>query len=374
MPDSSQKNDWLHHRQDEVDAAYLYEQLATLDQNPRQRKIFEKLAGVENRHAEMWDKILTEHGIALPPREPSLKARLQAWAAKRFGPGFLLSMMLREEGAEVKAYLKLHSDSEEGTAKTAALRLAQESAQHASTLQDLAGTEGEPWHQAESGDLLRNIVYGFNDGLTANFGLVAGVVGGGANHYLVLLSGLAGTVADALSMGSSGYLAAVSQREVYEHEIEMERQEILLMPEVEQEELALIYQAKGIEETRARGLAAEVMKNPRNALDEKIREELNIGELNTTPVKDGVITGVATAVGALIPVAPFLILDARLAIWVSFAISMLAHFGVGAARSLFTGRGIIRSGMDMFVVGFGVAAVSYFFGDVLVRWFSGGAG
>jgi VIT1/CCC1 family predicted Fe2+/Mn2+ transporter len=210
-------------------------------------------------------------------------------------------------------------------------------------------------------------VYGFNDGLTANFGLVAGVIGAAVAPHIVLISGLAGTIADALSMGSSGYLAAKSEQEVYAHEIALEREEIQMMPEIEEEELALVYEAKGIERGRARQMAAEVMKDPVRALEEKVREELKIGAEHSTPLREGWITGSATAVGAFIPVAPFLVFDGRLAIWTSFTLAMLSHFAVGAARSVFTGRSILRSGMDMFVVGVGVAAVGYVVGDIIAR-------
>jgi len=174
-------------------------------------------------------------------------------------------------------------------------------------------------------------------------------------------------VADALSMGSSGYLAAKSEQEVYEHEIAMEADEIALMPEVEAEELALIYETKGIARERAREMAQEVIRDPARALAEKVREELKIGEARTTPLREGWITGSATAVGALLPVAPFFVLSGAAAIWTSFTLAMASHFAVGAARSVFTGRGIFRSGVDMFAVGLGVAVVGYFVGDVVAR-------
>ena len=197
--------------------------------------------------------------------------------------------------------------------------------------------------------------------------LVTSVIGASVAPHIVLISGVAGTIADALSMGSSGYLAAKSEQEVYAHEIALEREEIRMMPEVEEEELALVYEAKGIEPARARQMAAQVMQDPVRALEEKVREELKIGEAHTTPLSEGWITGSATAVGAFLPVAPFLVLDGRAAIWTSFAVAMLSHFAVGAARSVFTGRGMLRSGMDMFIVGVGVAAVGYVVGDVIAK-------
>jgi VIT1/CCC1 family predicted Fe2+/Mn2+ transporter len=261
----------------------------------------------------------------------------------------------------------------DGAAGAAALTLARESAQHAESLATIAGAPGEPWHKTGAGGLLRNLVYGFNDGLTANFGLVAGMLGAQGQLNLaahaVVVAGIAGTVADALSMGASGYLAAKSEREVHEHEIAMEREEIRLMPDLERDELALLYQAKGIPEAQALELATQVMRDPERALEEKVREELNISSADGSPMREAWITGTATAIGALIPVAPFLVTTGPWAIWSSFTLSMLAHFGVGGARSFFTGRGVIRSGMDMFVVGLGVAAVGYIVGEWITRFF-----
>jgi VIT1/CCC1 family predicted Fe2+/Mn2+ transporter len=291
-----------------------------------------------------------------------------AWAARRFGARSIVPIALREEGKAVRGYLALHRSSPPGSAKEAALELAREEARHAQRLGDLEGMEGEPWHRTASGGFLRNVVYGFNDGLTANFGLVAGVIGASVPAHIVLVSGVAGMIADALSMGASGYLAAKSEREVYAHEIAMEKEEIRMMPDIEEEELAILYEAKGISPERARSMAKEVMSDPARALQEKVREELGIGQAHATPFREGWVTGLATAVGAFIPVAPFLFLDGATAVWTSFTVSMASHFGIGAARSVFTGRGLIRSGLDMFAVGLGVAVVGYLIGDVVARW------
>src|SRR6266516_1350256 len=358
MPTADVK-EWLHHWQDEADAAFLYLALAGQEADPHKKDVYIKLAGVEERHVQMWSKLLDEHGHTVDRTKPSLNARLRAWFGRRFGTRYLLPMLLREEGEEVKGYLNLHKASRLADAQEVSLQLAKESAAHAGTLADLAGKGAEPWHKTGSGGFLRNVVYGFNDGLTANFGLVAGVIGAAVQPHVIMISGVAGMIADALSMGSSGYLAAKSEQEVWEHEIAMEKEEIRLMPEVEEEELALMYQVKGVDPRTARRMAEEVMRDPARALDEQVREELKIGEAHSTPLKEGWVTGVATAVGALIPVAPFLIFNTQVAVWTSFAVSMLSHFAVGGARSVFTGRGIVRSGIDMFVVGLGVALVGY---------------
>src|SRR5216683_2850764 len=361
--------EWLHHWQDEADAAYLYLALAGQESDPHRKDVYIKLAGVEERHVQMWTKLLGEHGHTVDHARPSLNAKLRAWFGRRFGTRYLLPMLLREEGEEVKGYLNLHKASSLPDAQEVSLQLAKESAAHAGTLAGLAGKGAEPWHKTGSGGFLRNVVYGFNDGLTANFGLVAGVIGAEVAPHIVLVSGIAGMFADSLSMGASGYLAAKSEQEVYDHEIAMEKEEIRIMPEVEEEELALVYQTKGIDAAQARRLAAEVMRDSQRALDEQVREELKIGEAHSTPFKEGWLTGASTAVGALIPVAPFLLFSGPTAAWAAFTIAMLSHFAVGAARSVFTGRGVLRSGFDMFVVGLGVAGVGYLVGDVVAKVF-----
>lgn len=360
-------DDWREHWQDEADAAYLYAALAALTPESKGSGLCRRLADVEARHAAMWAAILGDHGVALPAHRPTLKARIMAGVARVFGPGVLFPMMLREEGREVQGYLRMHRDSAAGPAKDAALTLAKESAEHAGSLAELAGVTGEPWHHVESGGFVRNVVYGFNDGLTANFGLVAGVIGAAVEPRVVVVSGLAGLIADALSMGASGFLAAKSEAEVHAHEIAMERDEIRLMPDVEEEELAILYEAKGVEPERAKSLARDLRQDPERMLAEKVKAELKIGDPHTTPLKEGLITGTATAVGALLPVAPFFLLAGTAAVWTSFALSMLSHFGVGAARSVFTGRGLLRSGLDMFVIGIGVAAIGYAVGMGLAR-------
>jgi vacuolar iron transporter family protein len=368
-PDPLTLREWRHHWQDEFDAAYLYLVLAGQEVDQKKKEIYIKLAGVEERHTQMWEKLLAQHRhpVVAGRARPSLNARLRAWFGRRFGSGYLLPLLLREEGQEVKGYMDLHKESRLDDARDLSLRLAKESAAHAETLAELAGKAAEPWHRTESGGYLRNVVYGFNDGLTANLGLVAGVLGAAAATHIVLVSGIAGMIADALSMGASGYLAAKSEQEVYAHEIAMEKEEIRIMPDVEEEELALVYQAKGIESGIARQLAVEVMRDPERALGEQVREELKIGEAHATPFKEGWVTGASTAVGALIPVAPFLLLNGPAAAWTAFAVAMLSHFVVGGARSFFTGRGVIRSGIDMFVVGLGVAAVGYVVGNMVAK-------
>jgi vacuolar iron transporter family protein len=360
----------LHHWQDEAEAAYLYRLLSRAETDPRKRELYLRLAEVEERHTRIWGDLLEKNGRRPPAFRPGMRARLLALLGKAMGPRVLLPLLVAEEGREVRGYLEMHRRLAPGAVGQAeALLLARESAEHATTLGEIHGTGPEPWHRIGSGGFLRNVVYGFNDGLTANFGLVAGVIGAtsAAQFRSVIVAGVAGLIADALSMGASGYLAAKSEQEVYQHEIAMERAEVELMPEVERDELALIYELKGMPKPEAERLATEIMADPRRMLEEQVREELKIGEQTTSPLREGWTTGAATAVGAIIPVLPFFFAHGRGAITVAFTVAMLSHFLVGAARSVFTGRGVFRSGFDMFVVGMGVAAVGYFVGEWVAR-------
>ena len=359
---------WDEHYCDERDAAFLYRQLSAIEANGERRQLFDRLARVEDKHVARWESLFRETGRSLPAYRTALRTRVLAWAARRLGTNLILPLLLAEEGREVQAYLGLARQSTDALMHSAAVDIASDSAMHARELSAAMGREGEPWHAGGSAGYLRSVVYGFNDGLTANFGLVAGVIGASVAPHIVVISGVAGAFADALSMGSSGYLAAKSEAEVQAHQIEMERHEMRLMPDLEEEELAVIYEAKGLSRERARETARAVMQDPAQALETQVREELNIHPAELAPLKDGLVTGAATAVGAFIPIAPFFAMSFGSAVWTSLGVSMAAHFAIGAARSLFTGRGVWASGRDMFVVGFGVAAVGYLIGELITKF------
>src|SRR6478672_2597144 len=294
QPDAS----WDEHYRDERDAAYLYRALAAVEGDHDRKQLFEKLAVVEDRHAERWRELFAQGGRPLPAYATARRTRLLAWIARRFGTSVILPLMLAEEGREVQAYLGMARHSTHRQTHKAAIDIASDSAVHARELSEMMGREGEPWHVGGSGGYLRSVVYGFNDGLTANFGLVAGAI------------------ADALSMGASGYLAAKSEAEVQAHQIDLERHEMRLMPDLEEDELAVIYEAKGLSPETARETAKAMMRDPVQALDAMVREELNIQPAELAPLKDGVVTGISTAIGAFIPILPFLTMSHQTAVWV----------------------------------------------------------
>jgi VIT1/CCC1 family predicted Fe2+/Mn2+ transporter/rubrerythrin len=349
---------WNEYYTDEMDAAWLYRALARVERNVQRRAIFENLARVEDDHVERWRSLFHEHGGEVPPHSPSIRSRMLAAVARLLGSGAVLPLIIAEESREVGSYLRLAGKATDKTTHDTAVAIATESAEHAQHLSSSIGREGEPWHGLAAGGYLRSVVYGFNDGLTANFGLVAGVIGASVEPHLVV---------DALSMGSSGYLAAKSEAEVAARQVAIERDELRLMPDLEEKELALILEAKGLTPENARESAEAMMRDPKRALETKVQEELRIQPPSVTPLADGLVTGTATAFGAVIPMIPFLTLPLGAAIWVSLTVSMLAHFAVGAARSIFTGRSVWASGRDMFLVGFGVAAAGYFIGSLVIK-------
>lgn len=355
----------LEHWQDEGDSAFLYAGLARRVRDPEARATLERLAHEETAHRQVFEELLGE----VPAFRPSLRARALLALSRVMGTRLILALATTEEGAEVARFLE---EAKAGVDAPWLARLARESAHHASVLGRLSGSTGDPWHHVDSGGRLRNLVYGFNDGLTANFGLIAGMLGAAIHRDVVLLSGFSGLLASSLSMAASGYLASQSQREVDQNEINTQRAELVLFPQREEDYLADLYADKGLTPDEARSAARRVMADPEVALKELAREKLKISEEVDSPLVEGATTGLATVFGALVPIVPFFFGGGVVAAWSAFAVAMAMHFVVGAARSVFTGRPWLRSGLDMFVVGLGVAAFGYLLGFLLTGVLAGG--
>jgi VIT1/CCC1 family predicted Fe2+/Mn2+ transporter/rubrerythrin len=370
----------LEHWRDEADAAYVYAALAPSMRDAAERQALEQIAREEGRHRDYFAERLR---AAAPPSAadarmlaaaaPSLGARGFVVLARLLGPRLVLGLLRVAEGREVARFLREVHEAPPGAEPDATFAaIARETAEHAQRLGHLTGVRGDPWHRAEAGSVVRNVVYGFNDGLTANFGLIAGVIGASVSRDVILLTGLSGLVASAFSMAASGYLAATSQREVDANEINVQRAELVLWPDREEHYLATLYQEKGLSADEAAVAAHRVMSDPEIALRELAREKLGIAGPGESALREGTVTGLATTVGALVPLLPFFFGGGRVAAFVSFAISMGAHFLVGAARSALTGRQWFRSGFDMFAVGLGVAGAGYLVGYLLTGVLPGG--
>ncbi len=355
----------LEHWQDEGDSAFLYDGLARRMKDGEARTTLLRLAQDERAHQQVFASLLGQ----APRFAPSARTRMLLAGSRLLGPRLVLALATSEEGNEVARFLQ---EARDGVDEPWVKRLARESAHHASVLGRLSGTSGDPWHHIDSGGRLRNLVYGFNDGLTANFGLIAGMLGAAIHRDVVLLSGFSGLLASSLSMAASGYLASQSQREVDANEINTQRAELMLFPQREEDYLAGLYEEKGLTGDEARSAARRVMADPDVALRELAREKLKISEESDPPLVEGATTGLATVFGALVPIVPFFFGGGAVAAWSAFALAMAMHFVVGAARSVFTGRPWLRSGFDMFVVGLGVAAFGYLLGFVLTGVFPTG--
>jgi VIT1/CCC1 family predicted Fe2+/Mn2+ transporter/rubrerythrin len=359
------KQDLLDNWRREVESADLYRKLMRHARTQRVRDGLADMAVQEDRHAEVWLAKLNDLGVEARRSGPDLRMRMILWLARVLGADGLLSLLVRDEVNDISIYVRQAEKSDD--AETFEQVLMDETS-HARFLGSLhrPDEEGgvEPWHQGvDASGWLRSIVYGFNDGLTANFGLVMGVVGASISAHLVLLTGFAGLLADALSMASSAFLAGRSEMEVREHHLRLERAEIRYMPEQEYEELKQIYIGKGLSDDEADLVAAALMKRPDAALAQLAADELGLDvEASQTPLQEGILTGVATGFGAVIPIIPFVLLSGPAAIWVGIVLSMLAHFAVGASRAIFTGRPAMRSGIEMFLVGMGVAVATFVIG------------
>src|SRR3954468_22705080 len=348
---------------DEVNGGALFRGLAEYADAPR-RDVFLQLAAAEERHAAHWARLLRDSGVE--PRTPRLPFRVRAlcFLARHLGTEAVLPLMLRTEAAEADRY---RDDSEATDA------MAQQEAAAGRTIAAMSGipeggsiARSEGRHRAEVGGVLRATVFGVNDGLVSNFSLVMGVAGGTTNNSIVLLAGIAGLVAGAFSMASGEWISIRSQRELYENELRIEQAELRAFPEEERDELEMIYRAKGISSEAARTLVDTIMNRNEVALDTLAREELGLDPSTLgSPWTAALSSFAAFALGAVIPVLPFLFGSGAAPTIVAAVLSVIALFGVGAATSIFTGRHAGRAGVRMAVIGAVVALVTFGVGKLV---------
>jgi vacuolar iron transporter family protein len=350
---------------DELGGAALYRALADHADEQR-RPIFLSLAEAEERHAAHWAKLMRDAGVTdlKPPRLP-FRIRVLRQLAKRFGTETVLPLVLRAEAADADKYRRVSA---------APAAMAAQEAMHGKVVAAMRGgnTTGgriaasEGRHRAGIGGALRAAVFGVNDGLVSNFSLVMGVAGGTSNRSIVMLAGVAGLIAGALSMASGEWVSVRSQRELYENELRIEEQELAAFPDEEREELELIYQAKGVDAAEAKALVANIMARPDVALDTLAREELGLDPrtLGSPWVAAG-WSFASFAAGAFLPVVPFFLSSGVAAVVTSAVLSVLALFAVGCAISVFTGRHAGRSGLRMAVIGALVATATFLIGKAV---------
>ncbi len=360
---------------DEIDGIAVYQMLAEAEKDPDRKTIFTELAEVEVRHANIWRQKLAEAGVEPREHGPSLKIRAIGWLARRFGPRSVLPMVRSMEAGAYGAYM---AQGETGQA------IAPDERQHRKMMSKLergtpttplepteAIAQRETWHRRGGGGTLRASVFGVSDGLVSNASLVMGFSGAQTQGDVVLLAGVAGLLAGAFSMAAGEYVSMRAQRELFERQIELEREELATAPEEELAELALIYRAKGLPQNEAQNTAARLMENQDIALTTLVKEELGLdpSELGSPW---GAATGsfLAFAIGAFIPVIPFFFAPANeeiAAVYVvaSATLALVALFAVGAALSLFTGRSALWSGFRQAGLGAVAAALTYGIGRII---------
>lgn len=352
---------------DETNGAALYDSLAAAEKEPRLAEVYRRLANVERRHAVRWREKLEKAGETIPDLPISWRTTTLSWLARRFGVATVLPSVQSLEQADSSKYAAqsdakdFHGD-EQSHARVIRTMTSMRGGFAGS---DVAKLEGR--HKTAGGNALRAAVLGANDGLVSNLSLVMGVAGAAMSESVILVTGLAGLLAGAGSMALGEWLSVQSSRELYRHQIEAEQEELETMPEEEEEELALIYQARGLGEVQAREFAASVMKNHDSALETLAREELGIdpSELGGSAWQAAITSFVLFALGAIVPVSPFFFSSGQTAIALSVAFSTLALFLVGAAITLFTGRSIWFSGMRQVTFGLVAAALTYAIGRLV---------
>lgn len=358
---TAQNDRYRNNLQDELDGAALYAALAEAETDPVRRDLFRQLSEAEAAHAQLWRGKLEAAGELAEPFRPSLRTRVLALLARRFGTGFVLPSVVEAEVADRDKYAH----------QADAVALSAEERSHAAVLhaaekrsRGLSGpaiARGERWHRGGAGNDLRASVLGANDGLVSNLCLVMGVAGAGAPAQTILLTGLAGLIAGAVSMALGEWLSVTNAREFAQAQIAREAEELDEMPEAEQRELALIFQAKGLARDDAERVAAGLMRDREAALDTLVREELGMdpAELGGNPWSAASWSFMLFAAGALCPVLPFFFTHGMPGMAWSAALSALALAGLGLATALVSGRAPLRSVLRQVMVGAAAAAVTY---------------
>lgn len=367
LPDLDRFRDNL---QAEIDGAALFRGLAAVEVDPVLAGLYGRMAGAEDRHAEIWRARLRDAGIADLPARSGWRTRVLVALARRFGAGLVSPTIVEQEQADSERYL--------GQPEARQERMVADERSHARLFRTIAerepsGLRGgaiarfEGRHRATGGNALRAAVLGANDGLVSNASLVMGVAGADLTGRGILVTGLAGLLAGSLSMALGEWLSVQSARELYEHQIGVERDELEEIPEEEAEELALIYQAKGMPPDRARELGERLVADQAMALDTLAREELGIdpAELGGSAWVAASASFLLFSAGALVPVGPFIVSDGTPALIASVLLSVVALFVIGAGITLITGRGALWSGARQVVFGLGAAAITYGVGQLI---------
>jgi len=354
----------------EREGVYLYSKLAEVESDAHLAELYRRLAAIEQRHADLWKDYLSRANATSPTYTPGWRVRTLLWLARRLGTGAVLSTVSSMEQQAVSEYdaqpeavnAGLPADERSHTRLFSYL-LSGARGGIAGPL--LAQFEGR--HRSAGGNELRAAVLGASDGLTSNLSLVMGVAGATLTGHAVLIAGVAGLLAGAFSMAIGEWVSVQSARELNLHQIAIERQELQEAPKEEQEELALIYQSKGLDERTAKELSANLMQQSTMALDTLAREELGIDpkELGGSAWGAAITSFFLFAMGAIIPVFPFIFTNGFAAVVISLALSVLGLFGIGAGVSLTAGSPLWKAGARQILLGLLAAGITFGLGKLI---------
>jgi len=357
----------------EVETAQVYRDLAEREQDEKRKGILLRMAEAEERHAARWERKLRDMGEPVPQLPDTIWTRFKRRFTRALGTDIAIRRM---EAAEEKHEREFSAQRDRALANEQDVReflrtSALEEKAHARALNAMAAPPSaksvldtilkrERWH-GRGGSWVADAIYGVNDGLGAVFGIVSGVAGATNNQqHIVLISGLAGMMASSLSMGAGAYLAVKSEREVYEAEIAREKAEVEENPEEEIEEMSLFYQLQGFSPEESQRMAKRLAEQPEQLVQAMAQSELGLSQQHFgKPWTSAFSAALSTAIGAFIPIVPFFFMTGVAAVIAAFAISIIAHFAVGAVKSLITIRSWWASGLEMTMVGVIEAVVTY---------------
>ncbi len=357
----------LKNIQTEVDCAYLYAVLAEKEEDQNVKEIFTEMSEIEKSHAIAFLQNVGLSENDIPP--PSTRAKILKIIGGILGYDYVLGVLMDTEKSLSSSIGKarINTKTESSISDTAHVQILENLLHNNPKIAGNALSRFEKRHRSVGGNALRAAVLGGNDGLISNFSLIMGVAGASSGQKEVLLAGLAGLLAGALSMALGEWISVKSSQELYENQMSLEMDELEVNPEGEQKEIALIYRAKGIPQLQAEEMAAEIMKDKNSAHQFLVKEELGINaeELKGSAMEAAVASFFLFAIGAILPLFPFFFLGGNNAIIASAISSSVGLFLIGAAITLFTGKSIWFSGFRQVVFGLLAAAITFGIGRLI---------
>jgi len=353
--------------QTEIDACYLYGKLAEHESDETVANVFRQMSEIEKGHAETFARIVnipTENLI-----QPSWRARTLNIIGKIFGYDQVLSSLLDTEKSLSNAIITLKEKNKQEItgSETNHVKILWSILENEKKISGPQLAKFESRHRSGGGNAIRAAVLGGNDGLVSIFSLVMGIAGATGGNHSVLLAGIAGLLAGALSMALGEWISVKSSQELYENQMAIEMDEIENNPEGEQKELVLIYMAKGIPEIHAKEMAEEIMKDKSHAHEVLVKEELGINpeELKGSAVEAAIYSFMMFTIGGIIPVLPFIFSTGIQAIVFSILFSTIGLFIIGGAITLFTGKNLWYSGFRQIAFGLIAAAITFGIGRLI---------